>query len=298
MQSSQMRRREFITLLGSAAGRMAARGACATGGNAGGRVSAQRTGPRTCTNGQYFPGKSNARISECRTNSQSIPDGENRDNRTGLRLIDPCRKMELRRPIVLGLLGRWQIMIPRTPLRRVAARGLFAALLLAPLAAFDVHAQQITGTPGSPDATTTIPGNQLPPPAPKFGGVIRDDALRSKPWWPPRVVPPKGAPNILLIMTDDAGFGITSTFGGVIPTPSLDRIAANGLRYNRIFSTSLCSPTRAAIITGRNHHSVGFGVIAEQATGFPGYDSIIGLDNATIGRILRDNGYATSWFGK
>ena len=128
--------------------------------------------------------------------------------------------------------------------------------------------------------------------------MIKDDALNSKPWWPPRIVPPKDAPNILLIMTDDAGFGIPSTFGGVIPTPSMDRIAENGLRYNRIFSTSLCSPTRAAQITGRNHHSVGFGVIAEQATGFPGYDSVIGVDNATIGRILRDNGYATSWFGK
>ena len=78
----------------------------------------------------------------------------------------------------------------------------------------------------------------------------------------------------------------------------MDRIAEAGLRYNRVFSTSLCSPTRAALITGRNHHSVGFGVIAEQATGFPGYDSVIGVDNATIGRILRDNGYATSWFGK
>ena len=95
-------------------------------------------------------------------------------------------------------------------------------------------------------------------------------------------------------MTDDAGFAIPSTFGGVIPTPTMDRIAEQGLRYNRIFSTSLCSPTRAAQITGRNHHSVGFGVIAEQATGFPGYDSVIGVDNATIGRILRDNGYATS----
>lgn len=159
-------------------------------------------------------------------------------------------------------------------------------------------AVQLTGTLGSPGATTTIPGNQLPAPAPKFGGVIKDDALQSTPWWPPRVVPPKDAPNILLILTDDAGFGIPSTFGGVIPTPTMDRIAANGLRYNRIFSTSLCSPTRAALITGRNHHSVGFGVIAEQATGFPGYDSVIGVDNATIGRILRDNGYATSWFGK
>jgi len=159
-------------------------------------------------------------------------------------------------------------------------------------------AQQVRGVPGAPNATTTIPGNQLPPPAPKFGGVITENRPRSTPWWPPTVVPPNGAPNILLIMTDDAGFGIPSTFGGVIPTPSMDQIAAEGLRYNRIFSTSLCSPTRAAIITGRNHHSVGFGVISEQATGFPGYDSIIGANNATIGRILRDNGYATSWFGK
>ena len=159
-------------------------------------------------------------------------------------------------------------------------------------------APQVTGVLGSPSATTTISGKQLPAPAPAFGGVIKDDALQSKPWWPPTVVPPKGAPNVLLIITDDAGFGVPSTFGGVIPTPTMDRIANEGLRYNRIFSTALCSPTRAALITGRNHHSVGFGVISEQSTGFPGYNSIIGVDNATIGRILLDNGYNTSWFGK
>jgi len=101
-----------------------------------------------------------------------------------------------------------------------------------------------------------------------------------------------------MIITDDAGFGVPSTFGGVIPTPSLDRVANNGLRYNNIHSTALCSPTRAALITGRNHHSVGFGVISEQATGFPGYNSIIPKEKATVGRILLDNGYATSWFGK
>ncbi|CAN5400613.1 arylsulfatase [soil metagenome] len=162
----------------------------------------------------------------------------------------------------------------------------------------DPKPQPTTPPAGSPAATTTIPGNQLPAPAPKFGGVIKDNALQSKAWWPPRVVPPKGAPNVLLIMTDDAGFGVPGTFGGVIPTPTMDRIAKSGLRYNRVCSTALCSPTRAAMITGRNHHSVGFGVISEGATGFPGYDSVIGTDNATIGRILRDNGYATSWFGK
>ncbi|MFO1398785.1 MAG: arylsulfatase [Burkholderiales bacterium] len=159
-------------------------------------------------------------------------------------------------------------------------------------------AQTIHGTPGAPSATMTISGAQLPPPDPAFGGVIREGALQSKPYWPARVVPPKGAPNVLLIITDDAGFGVPSTFGGVIPTPAMDRIANEGLRYNRMFSTALCSPTRAALITGRNHHSVGFGVISEQSTGFPGYNSIIGRDKATIGRMLVDNGYSTAWFGK
>ncbi|MBX9758467.1 MAG: arylsulfatase [Beijerinckiaceae bacterium] len=159
-------------------------------------------------------------------------------------------------------------------------------------------AVQTTGSPGAPGATTTIDGRQLPPPDPKFGGVINNGALQSKPWWAPRIVPPKGAPNVLLIITDDAGFGVPSTFGGVIPTPAMDRIASEGLRFNRMFSTALCSPTRAALITGRNHHSAGFGVISEQSTGFPGYNSIIDKDKATLGRILRDNGYATSWFGK
>lgn len=152
--------------------------------------------------------------------------------------------------------------------------------------------------PGTPDATTTIDGRYLPNPPSAFGGEINLNADQSKPFWPPRIVPPKGAPNVLLIMTDDVGFGAPSTFGGVIPTPALDRIAASGLRYTQFHSTALCSPTRAALITGRNHHSVGFGQISEMATGYPGYDSIIGPESATIGTILRENGYATSWFGK
>jgi arylsulfatase len=180
----------------------------------------------------------------------------------------------------------------------LSALGAAAATAQQPSGSAAGNQPVVTGTLGSASATTTIPGNQLPPPDPKFGGVIRDDALRSKYWWPARVVPPKSAPNVLLIITDDAGFGVPSTFGGVIPTPSMDRLANEGLRYNRIFSTALCSPTRAALITGRNHHSAGFGVISEQSTGFPGYNSIIDRDKATIGRILLDNGYATSWFGK
>jgi len=147
-------------------------------------------------------------------------------------------------------------------------------------------------------STRVVEGKILPPPKMPFGGMINLNAAQSKPWWPPTIVPPKEAPNILLIITDDVGFGAPSTFGGIIPTPALDRIAATGLRYTQFHSTALCSPTRAALITGRNHHSVGTGVVIEQATGFPGYDSIIGKDAATIAEILKQNGYATAWFGK
>jgi arylsulfatase A-like enzyme len=183
----------------------------------------------------------------------------------------------------------------------MSARKILAALLLASAIsapAFAQSPQQPSPPLGSPAATITIPGNQLPPPPQKFGGKIEPDAKDSKPFWPARVVPPKGEPNVLLIITDDAGYGVPSTFGGVLPTPALDRIANNGLRYTNFHSTALCSPTRAALITGRNHHSVGYGVIAEQATGYPGYDSVITKDKATIGRILTDNGYHTAWFGK
>ncbi len=176
--------------------------------------------------------------------------------------------------------------------------ALAGASLLLVVMAVPSSAQQVTGELGSPSATTTISGKQLPAPDPKFGGVIKPNAMESTPWWAPRIVPPKQAPNILLIMTDDSGFAVPSTYGGVIPTPTMDRIGKNGLRYTQIYSTALCSPTRAALITGRNHHSMGFGVISEQSTGFPGYNSIMTKDKATIGRILLDNGYATSWFGK
>jgi arylsulfatase A-like enzyme len=181
-----------------------------------------------------------------------------------------------------------------------AHRLRFAALIAVAFAASPALAQaiQTTGAPGAPNATTTIDGSRLPAPPPPFQGTIGLNADQSTPAWPARVTPPKDAPNVLLIMTDDTGFGAASTFGGVIPTPNVDRIAQAGLRYTNFHSTSLCSPTRAALITGRNHHSVGFGVISEAATGFPGYNSIIGPENATIGRILLDNGYRTSWFGK
>jgi arylsulfatase A-like enzyme len=162
----------------------------------------------------------------------------------------------------------------------------------------DNKAPQTTGAPGSPSATTRIDGGYLPPPPPPFGGVINMSSKDSKPYWRPTVVPPKGAPNVLLIMTDDQGYGVTSTFGGVIPTPAMDRVAKAGLRYTQLCSTALCSPSRAALITGRNHHSVGFGVITELSTGYPGYDSVIDKNAATIGEIVKNNGYATAWIGK
>ena len=182
---------------------------------------------------------------------------------------------------------------------------LAAALVVAAAVVIVAYAVPITvggkggpPQPGSADYAGPLASTALPPVPPKFGGEIKPVEKDSKVWWPPSVVPPKGAPNVLLIMTDDVGFGAPSTFGGVIPTPALDRIAQAGLRYTRFHTTALCSPTRAALLTGRNHHSAGFGVISEMSTGFPGYDSIIGKDSATIGRILVENGYATSWFGK
>ncbi|HLV38912.1 arylsulfatase [Xanthomarina sp.] len=181
-------------------------------------------------------------------------------------------------------------------LSKFSIKILFLAVFLIGIT---VQAQvETTGTPGAADATTTISGKEIPAPVAVDKGKVGKTVAESKTWWPPRVVPKKEAPNVLLIMTDDAGYGVSGTFGGVIPTPALDRIADNGLCYTQFNSTSLCSPTRAALLTGRNHHAVGFGVITELSTGYPGYNSIIGTDNGTIGQILKGNGYATSWFGK
>lgn len=102
----------------------------------------------------------------------------------------------------------------------------------------------------------------------------------------------------MLILTDDVGFGASSTFGGPIPTPSMDRLAKEGLRYTQFHTTPLCSPTRAALLTGRNHHSNATGVIIELATGFPGYNSLMPKSNGTFAEILKQNGYNTAWYGK
>jgi hypothetical protein len=195
------------------------------------------------------------------------------------------------------LKGRSEVVVSNPPLPsnralKSTASKLAFIVVLFPVTMF--AGQQVTGQLGSPSATTTIDGKQLPRPDPPFGGVIKQSAVDSTPWWAPRIVPPKGAPNVLLIMTDDQGYGVSGTFGGVIPTPSLDRVARAGLRYTQFHSTALCSPTRAVLITGRNHHSMGTGIIGELSTGFPGYNTIIPKDAATIGTILKGNGYATS----
>jgi len=158
---------------------------------------------------------------------------------------------------------------------------------LAGIFAGAAFAQQPTSNPCSPGATRVPDTSHLPPSAAPFGGEINPNAAQSKPCWPAITVSPKNAPNILLIMTDDVGFGAPSTFGGVIPTPTMERIAKAGLRYIRFYTTALCSPTRAALLTGRNHHSVGTGVVLDQATGYPGYNSVIPRDAVAIGEILR-----------
>lgn len=141
-------------------------------------------------------------------------------------------------------------------------------------------------------------GAQLPKPDPKFQGKIGETFENSTPDFPQPVRAPQGSPNVLLVLLDDVGFGMTSTFGGPVPTPHLDKLAQNGLKFNRFHTTALCSPTRGALLTGRNHHSCGTGVIIEMGTGYPGYTGIIPRSTALVSEILRDNGYATSMFGK
>jgi arylsulfatase len=141
-------------------------------------------------------------------------------------------------------------------------------------------------------------GPVLPKPTPPFAGKIGPTYKESTPDFPKPVSAPKGAPNVLLILTDDTGFGHAATFGGAAATPTLDRVAASGLRYNRFHTTALCSPSRAALLTGRNHHSVATGVIIEMGTGFPGYTGMVPNATAGLPEVLRLNGYATAAIGK
>ena len=140
----------------------------------------------------------------------------------------------------------------------------------------------------------------LPIRRPPFRGVANKTLGGSQPDWGliGHVKPPEGAPNILFVLIDDAGFGNPSTFGGPIRTPNYDRMADNGLRYNRFHVTAMCSPTRAALLTGRNHHAVGMGGIPEFSGGFPGYSAMLPRDAAPFPKILKENGYSTAGIGK
>ena len=152
--------------------------------------------------------------------------------------------------------------------------------------------------PSKPETLAGTP-TVLPRPDFRFPGEIGRTYLESDPaQFPKPAEAPKGAPNVLLILIDDAGFGQFSTFGGGIPSPTMDRLAAEGLRYNHFHTTALCSPTRAALITGRNHHSAAFAGITEGATGYDGYTCILPKSCGTVGEVLRQNGYMTAWIGK
>jgi arylsulfatase len=142
------------------------------------------------------------------------------------------------------------------------------------------------------------PIDLLPRPEAPFRGQVGRTVFESTPDFPKEVQAPKGAPNVLIILTDDVGFGASSTFGGPIDTPTFEKLAKRGLRYNRFHTTALCSPTRAALLTGRNHHTCSTGVIMEQATGFPGYHSLMSPSCGTLAEILRALGYNTAMFGK
>ena len=157
-------------------------------------------------------------------------------------------------------------------------------------------------TSGATVATTVpppSPAESLPRPDFRFKGQVGRTYEDSDPPTFPQVVrPPKGAPNFLVILLDDVGFGQFSTFGGGVPSPNIDKLAAQGLRYTRFHTTALCSPTRAALLTGRDHHVAATGVITELTTGYDGYTGIIPKSTGTVSEILRQNGYATAWIGK
>ena len=131
-----------------------------------------------------------------------------------------------------------------------------------------------------------------------FPGVIGRTSDESSPAWPTPPRAPEGAPNVLIFVLDDVGFGQLSCFGGLVETPVLDRFADNGLRYTNMHTTALCSPSRGAILTGRNHHSLGLATIAETSTGYPGYNAILPFDKGMLSEMLLPHGYNTFLVGK
>ncbi|MFO0910136.1 MAG: arylsulfatase [Isosphaeraceae bacterium] len=176
--------------------------------------------------------------------------------------------------------------MPSARFRAVCRPWTFALLLLSLFTTSGAQAQQTGGREALPQAD------------PPFGGVSPRTLAGAKPEFAPPVRAPKNAPNVLLVLVDDAGFGNPSTFGGPCQTPSLSMLAEGGLKYNRFHVTALCSPTRAALLSGRNHHAVGFGNIAEFAGGWPGYNATWPKSAASLARLLQGNGYSTAAFGK
>jgi len=179
------------------------------------------------------------------------------------------------------------------PLRAISAKKVALAVLALILALTSpAFAQDRTFPPANTPSA-------LPRPDFRFPGNVGRTYLDSDPaQFPQPVQAPKGAPNVVLILIDDAGFGQFSTFGGGVPSPTMDKLAAEGLRYNNFHTTALCSPTRAALITGRNHHSAATGVIGEAATGYDGYTTVLPRSTGTVGEVLQQNGYMTAWIGK
>ena len=177
----------------------------------------------------------------------------------------------------------------RKPLSR--RRGSRLKLACSALACLGLPAGALAQPAGRPEIV-------LPKPPEPFAGTIGTSFADSKPAFQAPVAAPANAPNILLILTDDVGFAAASSFGGPVPTPALDRLAASGLRYTRFHTTAMCSPTRAALLTGRNHHAVGTGIVTDTAGGYPGYWAVIPRSAATLAEVLRLNGYNTGFFGK
>ncbi|WP_165251909.1 arylsulfatase [Paludisphaera soli] len=187
-------------------------------------------------------------------------------------------------------------MIPPRDRRRSLPATALAALAV--LTFGGLLALRAAGPPDAPRSAKAEAADDIPRPDPAFQGVARRTLDGSKPAFPVPSGAAAKAPNVLLVLVDDAGFGNPSTFGGPCQTPTLSKLAAEGLRYNRFHVAALCSPTRAALISGRNHHAVGFGNIAEFAGGWPGYNATWPKNAASLARILQGNGYSTAAFGK
>lgn len=178
--------------------------------------------------------------------------------------------------------------------RQVVCLILLAVAVVIPTLGFEPIAW------GQQEAPTTqlVSRSKLPVPDPSFRGTVNQTYDDSTPDYPQPFKAPEDAPNVLIILLDDVGFGMCSTFGGPVPTPNLDKLGKHSLIYNQFHTTAQCSQTRAALLTGRNHHSAGTGAVIEMSTGYPGYTGIIPRSTALVSQILRDNGYATSMFGK